>query len=132
MECFIWMYCYHHVVLLLYFLIWWMKRIDFLKYSVILTVLSCSVVSDSLQVHGLGSLLSMWFLSRQEYWNGLPCPPPGVADKQMNCVIYFKIIRDFPGGPVVKNLPAMQETWIWFLVQEDSICCGATKPTRCK
>ena len=32
--------------------------------------LSCSVVSNSLQPHGLG-------FSRQEYWSGLPCPPPG-------------------------------------------------------
>ena len=32
---------------------------------------SCTVVSDSLQAP-----LSMEF-SRQEYWNGLPCPPPG-------------------------------------------------------
>ena len=25
----------------------------------------------------------------------------------------------FPGGLVIKNLPAMQETWVWFLDQED-------------
>ena len=38
----------------------------------------CSVVSDSLQPHGLQPtrlLLSMEF-SRQEYQSGLPCPPP--------------------------------------------------------
>ena len=37
-----------------------------------------SVVSDSLQTHGLTAHqapLSMEF-SRQEYWSGLPCPPP--------------------------------------------------------
>ena len=33
---------------------------------------SCSVVSDSLQLHGL----SMAF-SRQEHWSGLPLPSPG-------------------------------------------------------
>ena len=33
---------------------------------------NCSVVSDSLQPHGL----SMEF-SRQEYWSGLPFPTPG-------------------------------------------------------
>ena len=27
----------------------------------------------------------------------------------------------FPGGSVVKNLPAMQETWVQFLCQEDSL-----------
>ena len=45
-----------------------------------LYVLSCSVVSDSLQPHGLKSakLLCPWGFSRQEYWSGLPYPPPGV------------------------------------------------------
>ena len=28
-------------------------------------------------------------------------------------------LRGFPSGPVVKNLPASQETWVQFLVQED-------------
>ena len=35
-------------------------------------VLSHSVVSDSLQ-----SLQAPLGFSRQEYWSGLPCPPPG-------------------------------------------------------
>ena len=38
-----------------------------------------SVVFDSLQTHGLiahQAPLSMEF-SRQEYWSGFPCPPPG-------------------------------------------------------
>ena len=29
--------------------------------------------------------------------------------------------RDFPGGSVVKNLPAMQETQVQFLGQEDPL-----------
>ena len=42
-------------------------------------VLSRSVMSDSLQPHGLSptKLLHPWGFSRQEYWSGLPCPPPG-------------------------------------------------------
>ena len=42
-------------------------------------VLSCSVVSDSLQPHGLQPtrLLCPWGFSRQEHWSGLPCPSPG-------------------------------------------------------
>ena len=45
----------------------------------IYTVLSCSVVSNSLRPHGLlpTRLLCPWGFSRQEYWSGLPCPPPG-------------------------------------------------------
>ena len=35
--------------------------------------------------------------------------------------------RDFPGGSVVKNLPANEFP---SLVQEDPTCRGATKPTR--
>ena len=36
-------------------------------------------MSDSLQPHGLlpTRLLCPWGFSRQEYWSGLPCPPPG-------------------------------------------------------
>ena len=43
------------------------------------TVFSCSVVSASLQPHGMQPArllpLSVAF-SRQEYWSGLPCPSP--------------------------------------------------------
>ena len=40
-------------------------------------MLSCSVVSDSLEPHGACQApLSMRF-SRQDYWSGVPCPPPG-------------------------------------------------------
>ena len=44
-----------------------------------LYVLSCSVMSNSLRPHWLqpARLLCPWGLSRQEYWSGLPCPPPG-------------------------------------------------------
>ena len=43
-----------------------------------LCVLSRSVVSDSLKPDGLwpARLLWPWRFSRQEYWSGLPCPPP--------------------------------------------------------
>ena len=39
-------------------------------------VLSCSVVSDSLQLHGLHPtrFLGPWGFSRQDYWSGLSCP----------------------------------------------------------
>ena len=42
-------------------------------------VLSRLVVSDSLRSHELwpARLLCPWGFSRQEYWSGLPCPPPG-------------------------------------------------------
>ena len=45
---------------------------------IFVTVLSPSVLSDSLRPHGLqpARLLCPWGFSRQEYWSGLPCPPP--------------------------------------------------------
>ena len=46
-------------------------------------VLSCSVMSDSWQPHvpWPAWLLCPWGFSRQEYWSGLPCPPPGDLPK---------------------------------------------------
>ena len=46
-------------------------------------VLSCSVMSDSWQPHipWPAWLLCPWGFSRQEYWRGLPCPPPGDLPK---------------------------------------------------
>ena len=42
-------------------------------------VLSHSVMSNSLGPHGSehSRFLYPWGSSRQEYWSGLPCPPPG-------------------------------------------------------
>ena len=42
-------------------------------------MLSHSMVSNSLRPHGLqpARLLCPWGFARQEYWSGLPCPPPG-------------------------------------------------------
>ena len=44
---------------------------------VCMCVCECSVVSDSLQPHGLypARLMCPWGFSRQENWRGLPWPP---------------------------------------------------------
>ena len=34
----------------------------------------------------------------------------------------------YPGGSVVKNLPANERTWVQSPVLEDPTCLGATKP----
>ena len=77
------------------------------------------------------ALLSMGF-SRQEYWSGLPCPPPGdIPDLGIKlCLLHLlhwqagSLPLALPGKPnsfllwaslmaqLVKNLPAMQETWV--------------------
>ena len=43
---------------------------------------------------------------------------------------YLKqVVPDFPGGSVDKNLPCNAgDLGVGSLVQEDSTCCGATKP----
>ena len=44
----------------------------------------------------------------------------------------IKVIKlgGFPGGTVVKNLPANAGTWVRALVREDATCHGAAKPVR--
>ena len=53
-----------------------------------------SVVSDSWQTHGLypARLLCPWGFPQQEYWSGLPSPPPG----------------DFPNPGIEPKSPALQ------------------------
>ena len=47
-------------------------------------MLSRSVVSDSLRPHGLWPIRLLYpsGFSRQEYWSGLPCPPPEIFPTQ--------------------------------------------------
>ena len=52
---------------------------------------------------------SMGFF-RQEYWSGLPFPSPELAIKRASLV-----------AQLVKNLPAMWETWVRSLGWEDPL-----------
>ena len=56
-------------------------------------MLSHSVVSDSLPLHGLQPtrLLCPWGFSRQEYWSGSPCPPPGCMYVHLYIYICMKV-----------------------------------------
>ena len=47
---------------------------------------------------------------RQEYWSGLPFPSPELAIKRASLV-----------AQLVKNLPAMWETWVRSLGWEDPL-----------
>ena len=53
--------------------------LPFLVLALCCAVLSHSIMSDSLPPLGLEPtrLLCPWGFSRQEYWSGLPCLPPG-------------------------------------------------------
>ena len=43
----------------------------------ILVAQSCPTLWDPID-YSLPYILCPWGLSRQEYWSGLPCPPPGI------------------------------------------------------
>ena len=57
----------------------WIERIWFIYTVGCCAVLSQSVMSKSPWPHELqpARLLCLWGFSRQEYWSGLLCPPPG-------------------------------------------------------
>ena len=71
--------------------------------------------------------LSMGF-SRQEYWSGLPCPPPwdvpdpGIEPTSLmspaSSGMFFTTRATWTSvvAQLVKNPPAMWETWVWSLV----------------
>ena len=101
------------------------------------------VMSNTLETHMESS--------RQEYWGGLPRPPPGNLPNPgiktislhllhlrqilhcwdnryaMETLHYSKhrslywLIDRLPGGSMEKNVPSMWETWVQFLVWEDSL-----------
>ena len=57
----------------------WLNMLFCMVHPWACAVLSHSVKSASLWLHGLEPtrLLCSWWFSRQEYWSGLPSPPPG-------------------------------------------------------
>ena len=72
--------------------------------------ISRSVLSDSLRPHGLqpASFLCSQGFSRQEYWSGLPCPPPG----------------DVPNPGIEPRSPALQTDSL----PSESAACQASLP----
>ena len=45
--------------------------------SFLVCAVCCAESLSCVQLYSLPRLLSPWGFSRQEYWSGLPCPPPG-------------------------------------------------------
>ena len=70
------------------------------------------------------TFLSMEF-SRQEYWSRLPFPTPeDLPDPGLNqCLLSWQANSSLLHhlAQTVKNLPAMRETWVWYLGQEDPL-----------
>ena len=54
-----------------------------------------------------------------------------MAGLSLGCSGVTSQVQGFPGGSVVKNLPAMQETLVLSLGWEDLLCHGAAKRYNC-
>ena len=82
-------------------------------------VLSRSVMFNSLQPHGLqpARLLCPWGFSRQEYWSGLPCSPPGDLPSSWikpRCpALQVDSLPSEPPGKQPTTLPFLQQ-WVFF------------------
>ena len=106
-------------------------------HIVCVSVLSCSVISNSLQPHGLepARLLCPWNFPGKN--TGVGChfllqgifPIQGL-DRHVLCLLHWQVdslpLRHlrrlgFPGGSMVKNPPAIQEMWVSSLGQEDPL-----------
>ena len=85
-------------------------------FVLLCAVISRSVVSDSLQPHGLqhARLLCPWGFYRQEYWGGLPCPPPG----------------DSPNPEIEPRPPAASRVFITWATRE-APCKISINPCKC-
>ena len=75
-----------------------------------------------------GAILLHIFLHKEEISNYRE--GSNLTDLIVVTRIGIKINRGFPGGSMVKNLPAMQETWVQSVVREDPTCSGAIKPVN--
>ena len=95
-------------------------------------------MSDSLRPHGLQPtrLLCPWGFSRQQYWSGLPCPPPGnlpnLGIKLRSPTLQaYSLPSEPPGKPMkigVGSLSLLQGIFLtqdsnWGLLQCRQILC---------
>ena len=66
----------------------------------------------------------VWASSRSWWWTWKPGMLQSMGLKGVGHNWETELIgtrKGFPGGSAVKNLPAMQEMWVWSLGQEDSL-----------
>ena len=89
-----------------------------------------------------------WGFSRQEFWSGLPCPPPGhLSNPGIESRSPTLQVDSLPSEPLgkplvkiffraslvaqtVKDLPAMKETWFQSLGWEDTLEEGMATHSR--
>ena len=72
----------------------------------VLCLSNLSVISNSFRPHGLqpARLLCPWGFSRQEYWSGLPCPPPRAlpnpgTEPRSPALQADSLLSELPGKP---------------------------------
>ena len=72
-------------------------------------VCEVSVLSHSLRPHGLEPtrLLCPWRFSRQEFWSGFPCPPPGDLpnpglESRSPTLQVNSLLSELPGKPIME------------------------------
>ena len=85
----------------------------------------CSVVSQSLRLHGPWPtrLLWPWGFSRQEYWSGLPCLPPGdllnpAIELRSPTLQADSFLSEPPGKPKNTGVGSLSLLQGIFLIQE--------------
>ena len=91
------------------------------------TMFNCSVMADSLQPRGLqpAGLLCPWELSSQEYWGGLPCPPPGYLpnpgiEPRSPTLQVDSLPSEPPGKPKNIKMGSLSLLQGYFLTQESN------------
>ena len=96
-------------------------------FNVCCAVFSLSVMSYSLQPHGLQPtrLFCPWGFSRQEYWSGLPCPPPGALPNpeikpRSPALQADSLPAEPPGKPVNTRVGSLSLFQGIFLTQESN------------
>ena len=95
------------------------------KWKVKVKLLSCVWLSAIPWTVAYQAPLSVGF-SRQEYWSGVPLPSPVLCLVCSKSGVWTHAGWEWASlvTQMVKNLPAMQETWIQSLGQEDLLKKG--------
>ena len=91
----------------------------------------CLVISNSMQPHRdkPARILCPWGFSRQKYWSGLPCPPPGDLPKPgikpRSPTLQVDTLPSEPLGKLWKPLCSFS-----YSVMSDSLLLYGLKPVR--
>ena len=122
---------YHYLIYILFFIPGILPSEDYFfswrRKKCLLTqlhyVLSPLVMSNSLQPHGQQPtrLHCPWRFSRQEYWSGLPCPPPGALPnpgiQPMSAVLQADYLLLSHVGSPLKLIKHCKLTVLQYIIQ---------------